>query len=132
MTIVGFNFTKMVAEKLKPVKGKINIKNNVSIKNITESKLAIDAKKKALRFEFVYTSTYEPGIGSIEIGGGTMYLADEKVAKAALEQWKKSKSAPPDIMRELMNNILTKCNIQAIVLSKDINLPAPIPLPKMK
>jgi len=132
MTIVGFNFTKLVAEKNRPVKGKINIKNNVAIKNISESKLAIDAKKKALKFDFVYTSSYEPGVGLIEIGGETIFLTDEKVAKETLSKWKKEKKASAQIMRDLMNHILTRCNVEAIVLSKDINLPAPIPLPKMK
>lgn len=132
MTIVGLTFTKLQAEKSKPVKGKINIKNNVNLKDVSESKISIDAKKKTLKFDFVYTSKYEPDVGNIEIAGETVYLADEKMAKETLAQWKKEKKAPPSIVKGLMNHILAKCNVQAIILSKDINLPAPIPLPKMK
>lgn len=132
MTVVGLNFTKILAEKSKPVKGKINIKNNVSLKNISESKLNIDVKKKTLKFDFVYSSKYEPSVGSIEIEGEIIFLTDEKQAKEILSKWKKEKKAPKEIMTGMMNHILAKCNVQAIVLSRDINLPAPIPMPKMK
>jgi hypothetical protein len=132
MTVVGLNFTKFLAEKSKPIKGQISIKNNVSITGISESKLNIDAKKKALKFEFVYNADYEPGIGKIEIGGEVIFLADEKTAKEALDKWKKEKKAPSEVGKSVMNHALSKCNIQAIVLSKDLNLPAPIQLPKIK
>ena len=32
----------------------------------------------------------------------------------------------------LLNSILNKCNVQALILSQDINLPPPIPLPKVQ
>jgi len=35
-------------------------------------------------------------------------------------------------MSEILNIILTRCNIQALILARDINLPSPIPLPKVK
>lgn len=132
MTVVGFNFTKLLAEKNKPVKGKINISNNVTIKAVSESTLAIDKKKKALKFEFLYTSKYEPGLGNIEIGGETIYLTDEKVAKDALNGWKKDKKVPREILQVLMSHILSKCNVEGVVLSREVNLPPPIPMPKVK
>lgn len=132
MVIVGFSFTKMLAEKKKPIQGKVNITNNVVIKNISESKMAIDKKKKALKFEFLYSSRYEPGIGLIELAGETIFLADSKNADEALKEWKKNKKVPNEIMHKVMSHILAKCNVQAVVLSKDLNVPPPIPMPKMK
>ncbi|MBC8495354.1 hypothetical protein H8D36_04330 [archaeon] len=132
MTIIAFNFTKMSAEKKKPVKGQVNISNNVGIKDVSESKLSLDAKKKALKFEFEYVSKYDADIGSIQLSGDTIYLVEIKAADEILASWKKDKKVPEKVMRELMNRILAKCNVQAVVLSRDINLPAPIPLPKMK
>jgi hypothetical protein len=35
-------------------------------------------------------------------------------------------------MENILNSILTKCNIQALILSQDVNLPSPIPLPKVR
>ncbi|NQU97874.1 hypothetical protein HQ533_00240 [Candidatus Woesearchaeota archaeon] len=132
MTTIGFSFTKLVAEKNKSIKGQVNIANNVTIKNVSESKLGVDSKKKTLKFEFLYTSKYEPGIGLIELGGETISLLDEKQAKDVLAQWKKEKKVSKEVAKGVMTQILAKCNVQGVVLSRDINLPPPIPLPKMK
>ncbi|MFH1770549.1 MAG: hypothetical protein ABH828_03250 [archaeon] len=132
MTIVGFNFTRLLVEKNKSIKGKVNISNNVTIKAVSESTLAIDKKKKALKFEFLFTSKYEPGLGTIDIGGEVIYLADEKVAKGALDGWKKEKKVSKEILQGLMTHILSKCNVEAVVLSREVNLPPPIPMPKVK
>ena len=57
MTIVGFNFTKISAKKLKVIKEKVNIKNNVTIKELTETDLALGvSKQKGLRFDFQFIS----------------------------------------------------------------------------
>ena len=52
MTIVGFDFTKIEAEKKAPIKGKININNNVSIKMVEQQDLALGQEKKnVLKFK---------------------------------------------------------------------------------
>ena len=56
MTVVAFNFTKILAEKNKAVKGKIDIKNNVKILKVEESKLSVDSKRTTLKFGFKYLS----------------------------------------------------------------------------
>jgi len=46
--------------------------------------------------------------------------------------WKDQKKVHKDVMTETLNVILDRCNIQALILARDINLPSPIPLPKVK
>ncbi len=131
--IVGFNFTKMSAERDEGIKGKININNNVSIKDVEEKNLALGKEKQnALKFTFEFTSKYEPKLGSILLGGDVLYMADQKKAKEILDSWKKDKKIPKDVMTAILNTILSKCNIQALIISRDINLPPPIPLPKVE
>lgn len=132
MTVVGFNFTKILVEKKNPVKGEVNIKNNVSIEDIKESKVNVDSKKKALNISFKYTSKYNPDIAEIEIQGNTTYLADKDMAKEMMNKWKKEKKIKGDHLKAVMNHVLGRCNVEAVTLSKDVSLPAPIPLPKMK
>jgi len=132
MTVVNFSFTKLLAEKKKVAKGKIDIKNNISIKDVSEAKMAIDAKRTALKFNFLYEATYEPEVGKINLGGEVIYVLDKKVADDVMKMWKKDKKVKADFMTNLMNHILAKSNIQAVIMSRDINLPAPIPLPKIK
>jgi hypothetical protein len=131
MTIIGFSFTKMLIERKKPVQGKINIGNNVKIINAEESKLSLDPNKAAAKFYFHFVSKYEPGVAEIELKGELTYLDSKEKVKTMLQSWKKDKKLPPALMTNILNNILAKCNVQALVMSRDMNLPAPIPLPKV-
>ena len=56
--IVGFGFTKLSAEKKEAAKGKIDINNNVTVKDVLEDSLALKDKQSVLRFVFEFTSKY--------------------------------------------------------------------------
>ena len=133
MTIVGLNFTKIEAEKKELVKGKININNNVSINKVEEKKLSLATEKqKIIAFTFEFISKYDPNVGSIKITGDVLYMESANKVKEILDGWKKDKKLPKEIMTTILNSVLTKCNIQALILSEQINLPPPIPLPKLQ
>ncbi len=132
--IVGFGFTKLSAEKHETAKGKIDINNNVTIKDVQEDSFSLgkDKQQNVLRFIFEFTSKYEPNIGNILFEGELLYLEDQKKVKEILASWKKDKKIPKELMANLLNTILTKCNVQALILSQEVNLPPPIPLPKVQ
>ena len=133
MTIVGFNFTKIEAEKKDMIKGKINVNNNVSIKEVEEKKISLaNDKQKVLSFTFEFIAKYDPNVGSIKFVGDVLFMDEAKKAKEILDGWKKDKKLPKEIMPGILNTVLTKCNIQALILSEQINLPPPIPLPKVQ
>ena len=130
--IVGFGFTKLSAEKNANSKGKIEINNNVTIKNIEESDIALGKDKQtAIKIIFNFLSKYSPDLGNISFEGEIIYMADSKKGKEIIASWKKDKKLPKDLMAPILNTILTKCNIKALILSQDVNLPPPIPLPKV-
>ena len=131
--IVGFGFTKLSAEKNEAAKGKIDINNNVSIKNVEESDLSLGKEKQnALKFIFEFTSKYEPSVGTILFEGEVLYLEDPKKVKEILNSWKKDKKIDKELMAGVLNTVLTKCNVQALILSQEVNLPPPIPMPKVQ
>lgn len=132
--IVGFGFTKISAEKGQPSKGKIDINNNVSVKDVKEDSFNLGREKdqNVLRFIFEFTSKYEPNVGNILFEGEILFLEEPKKAKEIMSNWKKDKKLPKEIMPSLLNTILTKCNVQALILSQEINLPPPIPMPKVQ
>ena len=132
MTIVGFNFTKVSAERNNAAKGKISINNNVTIKDVQKRDLPFGGSQAGINFNFEYTSNYEPELGTITLNGEVIYMADNKKAKEIIEDWKKSKRVEKELLNQIMNNVLMKCNIQALILSQEINLPPPIMLPKVK
>ncbi|MBS3106188.1 hypothetical protein J4419_00815 [Candidatus Woesearchaeota archaeon] len=133
MTIVGFNFTKINVERKSSASGKINVSSNVAIKDVVETDLAIGAsKQKAVRFVFEFTTTFEPKVGNILLGGEVLFLQEAKSIEKVLDDWKKSKKVEKDVMTAVLNNVLAKCNVEALILSQDVNLPSPLPLPKVK
>ncbi len=133
MSIISFNFTKINAERKEGAKGKISIANNVGIKDVKSFELKLGKnKEKALKLEFLFEAKYDPNIGNISLGGEIVYMGTADKVKEIETEWKKNKKLPHDVVEEVMGNILSKCNIEALIMSREINLPAPIPLPKVK
>ena len=131
--IVGFGFTKLSAQRNEAAKGKIDINNNVTIKSVEEADISFGKNNQSvIKFLFEFTSKYEPNVGTILFEGELLYMEEPKKSKEILSGWKKDKKVPKELMAGLLNTILTKCNIQALILSQEINLPAPIPLPKVQ
>ena len=135
MTIVGFNYKKILVERKKPAKGKINIKNNVAIKKVEKSDLALggnsNVKQAGLRFTFEFSCIYDPKVGEISLAGEVFWLDKEENVKKILAGWKKDKKVPKEISIPVLNTVLEKSNIQALMLSREIALPPPIQLPKV-
>lgn len=134
MAIVGFNFTQIKAERGKEsAKGKIDIKNNVAITNVEESKLSLGGSaQKTARFTFDFSALYEPKVGSIKFTGEVLYLAETAKIDELVKNWQKNKKVPNEIMPAILNTVLNRCNIQALILSQQVNLPPPIPMPKVQ
>jgi len=133
MAIVGFSFKKIDVVKNENVKGKININNNVSIKDVTQSTLTFgNSEQPSLLFKFSFTTKYEPDVGHIMLEGELVYIGSEKIIKEVMDDWKKNKKVPDNVSGSVLSTILEKSNIQAMILARDINLPSPIPLPKIK
>jgi len=133
MAIVGFNFTKILVEKKARIKGKVDIKNNVSVKNVETAELSLGrTKEKALKFTFEFTSEYSPDIGQILFNGDVLYMSENSNQDEILKGWKKNKQIPKETMGEILNTVLMRCNVEALLLSRDVNLPPPIPMPKIQ
>jgi hypothetical protein len=133
MTIISFNFKKIDAERKSAAKGKVNISNNISIKDVKKIDLKLGSKKdKALRFEFLFETKYEPKVGKIKFEGDLIYMSTPENIKKVESGWKKKKNLPKEVTQQVMSHIVEKGNIEAILMSRTISLPSPIPLPKVK
>jgi len=133
MTIIGFNFREIKVSRKEGVVGKINIKNNVTITEIKEQDLNLgDKNQSALKFIFEFSSKYEPDLGEIVLVGDLIFMESSTKTKEILGEWKKTKKVPKEIMANILNTVLTKCNIEALILSQRVNLPPPIPLPSVQ
>ena len=132
MAIVKINLHKLKAERnLSSKTGQVRINNNVSIKNVEDMDFSVEGKK-GLRFTFSFNCNYEPELGAIEVEGQVLFVEDNKKVDEIKTEWKNGKKLPRDVMEQIINAALHKGNIQAIKVSEDVNLPSPLPLPKVK
>lgn len=129
MPIVSFNFDKIHVEKKNPPKGKIDITNNVGIKSVEEKDIG---KQKGLLFKFEFFSKYEPKVAEIKLEGTLIFMGKPEQIKDVAKSWKKDKKIPKEILVPVMNTMLSRCHIEAIILSQQTGLPSPLPMPKVK
>jgi hypothetical protein len=130
MAIIGFNFTKIAAQRISGRTGKINITNNIGVRNIETSKFSGDDKRSAVKISFRYDGVYDPKVAHLQFDGDVVLLLEKKAADDLVVAWKDGK-ADTKILTGAMNHVLERCNIQAIILARDMNLPSPVPMPKV-
>lgn len=131
MAIIGFTFTKIMAQKDATIKGKINISNNVKVLDVTDADLVMGPDQKGLKIHFLFESKYEPSVGRIAFEGDVLFLEQAKRISELLADWKKSQTLPKDVLSAALNHVLDRSNIEALIISRDLALPAPVPLPKV-
>ena len=132
MTIVGFNFTRITAQKKGDQSKKINIKNNIALKGVVSHDLILtESGSKGFNASFEFNSEYSPGMGNISIGGDIFVVKPEKEVKLILDEWKKNKKLPDDLVPQYFGFAMKKFNLKAMNLAEDVNLPSPIPMSKI-
>ena len=130
MAIVGFNFLKISAERKPSNNQNINIESNASVTNVEELQ-SIDPKKTMLRIEFTFLCKYEPSVGKVEITGELLEIYDKDFGTKVLEYWAKEKKLYGEILQDVFNTMLTRSNVEAIIISRDLGLPSPIQMPRV-
>ena len=129
MPIVGFSFDKISGEKNSPITGKVTVKSDIKIESVEEAKLTIN--KPCIKLDFNFTVDYEPKVGNLSLRGHIFYLDTPEKVKTTVKDWKSSKRLPENVSLEILNAILTKCNIESLILSDKVNLPPQLPLTRM-
>ncbi len=128
MTFVGFQFTKIAAEKLGPGQGKVSINRRCQPTKVEELTVG---DHKALRYSFEYEASYEPKIASISLSGYIVEITGDDEVKEVIDHWNKAKILPPKVLERVLNAVLSKSQIQALMLSKELNIPPPMRLPRV-
>jgi len=132
MAVISFNFTSIHADVIKPVQGKIKIGNNIALTSVEKADINFaDTSKGGARIQFEYKSVFDPGIGSVVLKGNVVYLQEADTVKRLLDTWKKDKKVITEAAKEVMTSVLDKASVQALVLSREVGLPSPIPMPKV-
>ena len=129
MTVIGFALSKILIERKEAIKGKIEVKSKLNVKNMKKEDIKLVENKDVLRFDFEYAITYEPELAKVEMQGHLLLMVEPKQTKELLDAWKKKSQVPEDIKLGVYNTIFHKCNIKALELEEDFNLPPHLQLP---
>lgn len=133
MPVVGINIESIDAKKLDQIAGGVKVNSNTNLTNVKEEQIPGFGKKALIvQFEFItqYMSQAEKKVAEFLIGGNVLLVDDKH--KEILESWKKDKKIPEEVGIQVINVIFNKCAKKAIMLSDDLQLPSPVPLPFAK
>lgn len=130
MAITGIIFDKFLVEKLKDIEAPLKINSSVSVPGVSKEK-SPEKGNAVLRFDFVFGLDYSPKQAVIELKGHILFTDKEKEVERIYSGWKKTKKIEASLMERVMNAVLFRCNIKALLLSQEIGLPPHIPMPTL-
>lgn len=130
MAITGIVFDKFLVERLKDIEAPLKINSNISVTDVGREK-SPEKDKASLRFDFVFGLDYTPKQAVVELRGHLLFAEKEKEIDRIYSGWKKTKKIDPSLMEKVMNAMLFRCNIKALLLSQELGLPPHIRMPTL-
>lgn len=137
MVVIGFNLKKLSVERKGIIRGELKVNTKMNLLDVKKEEIKLTAGKDVLNFDFEFIINYNSvadhigNVADIIFDGNVLYLTDPKDTKKILEDWKK-KELQEDIKLKVLNTILVKCNLKALVLEDEFGLPPHLPLPKFR
>lgn len=134
MPIIGLNFDAVHAEKKKELRPPLKINTDVEIVGVSkEESFFANKDESVLRFNFVFSLIYDPkDVAELSLKGHIHFVGKAKDNDKVLSTWKKDKKFPPELARQLVNIILMKANIKALIVGQEVGLPPHINIPLIK
>jgi hypothetical protein len=126
--LLGFNLTKIFAEKKPDFKGQISVNNNISILSLEKHKLEL-TKEDALKINFNFGVSYGD-LGEVTLSGTLFLLVDSKIFKEAIKLWEEKK-IPEELRLFVLNLVMQKASLRALEIEEDLGFPPHIPLPRL-
>lgn len=132
MNVLNITINKINAEKHGVPKGQINVTSNIKTDNVEKTNIGVDDSKKTVKVNFTYKTTYQPDLGTIELQGTVLVLVTKDEAEKVLDNWDKNKKMDKDFASVVLNAAMKRSSLQSIFISRELDLPSPIPLPNIK
>ncbi|MFT4309966.1 MAG: hypothetical protein ACMXYL_05790 [Candidatus Woesearchaeota archaeon] len=132
MPIVRHEMYKLSCEIKERLPPQMHVKNNISITGCNKDPSIKTPDATTFVIEYVFTTDYAEGKGSIEIKGKLYYIADSKTAEEITKSWEETKMLPEKVMLEVGNFGLMKSQMQAVLLANEMGLQSPVRMPLME
>ena len=138
MRVIGFNFTKVVGEKMKGFKPGFGISTNINFIDIEKEGTDIQKEDfEALRVSFNFSVLYldkekkDSKKAEVSLTGFIILMASKEESKNLLKDWSK-KEISAGFRVPLFNFILKRCSTRSLQLEEELNLPLHVPMPQVK
>src|SRR3989344_5706939 len=131
MRVIGFNYTKISAERtVEP--GKIEkVTQNLEFTSVDKDEIDLIKESSIIRVSFAFSLNYEPNKGKIQLEGTILLNTDSEKAKQILKNWKK-KQIGEQLRVLLIKLVMNKCALKALNLEEELNLPPHIKLVQIR
>ncbi|MCW3985463.1 MAG: hypothetical protein NWE91_03505 [Candidatus Bathyarchaeota archaeon] len=106
-----------IRRPLPPVKIATNL-NLISINKPSEDLLEVP---------FVFTINYNPAVAQISVKGKANVTGDKEELEKIFSSYGEKKAPPPIIVQTISNVVF----LESVLISRTLNIPPPIPLPKV-
>lgn len=134
MGVIGFSFSKFDCErKSANVKGGIEIKHNISVKSVEKTTLNVGGNKNdVLKVIFAFDVLYGGGkLGKVSVEGDVIYADTKEIVDDTAKEWEKNKKLNDTVSQVVFKFIYNKSTVRVLEMADSLNLPSPIPLPKI-
>ncbi len=138
MRIIGFNLTKVSAERFQGKTLGADRSTNIEFINIEKEENQIakedsEILKVSFKFSVVYGGKDKKEESSAEVilSGFIILMANKEESEDLQKAWKK-KELSNSFRVPIFNFILKKCSIRALQLEDELNLPSHLPMPQLK
>ncbi len=127
--ILGFNYSKLSAQKYPDFKGKLEINPNINIASIEKHELSL-IKQDAVKVKFSFNIKYKD-LADVLLEGEMVLRIDSKTQKEILKGWK-DKALELELQTMILNIIMQKASVRAIELEEEMGLPIHIRIPRLE
>ncbi len=124
MIRVNVSITNVSAERFwdarKPMPP-VQINTNLNLVSVEKK------KEDFLEVPFVLTINYNPSIAQISLKGRAFVTGNKEEIDKIHKEYKGKKPPPPVIVQSISNVVF----VESVLISRTLNIPPPIPLPKI-
>lgn len=139
MQVIGFNFTRISAERFPEYKSGKTINNNIEFTSLDKDKIEVLKDLEAAKVSFKYALTYKDNADEKEIAPkdaeiifeGVIILSLTKDESKELFKFWKKKELPASFRIPLFNLLIKKCAARALSFEEELNLPPHINIPQL-
>lgn len=89
-------------------------------------------EQDALKYTFEFEVKYDPGVAEIAFEGTLVELVAKEEHKAILDMWSEKQTFPPKSFERVMNELLDRCHVEALIMARELGIPAPFKLPGVR